>query len=345
MPRNATPRDKSPKRTSALVPHGPMEPFPTKLAPMLATPFEEPFTRSGWLHEPKLDGYRALAFVVGGKVTLRSRRNLDLTTAFPDVAADLATQPEQQLVLDGEIVVFEDGRPSFNALQNRAQLKLKRQIAETQRRMPAIFYVFDILHVDGINVRGSTYEERHRYLGQCVHPQTHVQLVHAEADGIALYEACVAMGLEGTIAKRAESTYESGTRSGAWLKMKAMQSGEFVIGGFTTGEGARGASDSFGSLLVGYWQDEKLRYAGNVGTGFTDRTLAQIRERLTPLVASKRPFETMPDSRRPVIWVRPEVVAEVRYYAWTPAGLLRHPIFLRIRNDLDAHAVIVRPNG
>src|ERR1700674_4834128 len=202
-------KDKSPKRTSAPVRQGPTELFPTKLAPMLATTLDEPFTRSGWLHEPKLDGYRALAFVVAGRVTLRSRRNLDLTMAFPDVAADLAAQPVQPVVLDGEIVVFEDGRPSFNALQNRAQLKLKRQVAEAEKRMPAIFYVFDILHIAGINVRGSTYENRRLYLAQCVHPQTNVQLVHAEEDGIALYEASVAMGLEGTVAKRADSTYES----------------------------------------------------------------------------------------------------------------------------------------
>jgi len=312
---------------------------------MLATPVNEAFTQSGWLHEPKLDGYRVLAFVVEGKVTLRSRHGLDLTAAFPDVAADLATQPVQPLVLDGEIVVVEDGRPSFNALQNRARLKLKRQIADAQQRLPAIFYAFDILHIAGINVRGSTYEQRRRYLAQYLHPQTHLQLVPAEADGIALYDACVAMGLEGTIAKRADSIYESGQRSAAWLKMKTVQSGEFVIGGFTTGEGQRGKSDSFGALLVGYWQDGELRYAGQVGTGFNDKTLAQIRERLAPLVVSKPPFNTKPVSRRPVIWVRPEVVAEVRYYEWTPAGHLRHPVFLRMRDDIDTHVVIGRPDA
>jgi len=239
---------------------------------MLATPVDDPFTRSGWLHEPKLDGYRVLAFVLDGKVTLRSRRRLDLTEAFPDIAAELAAQPLQPLILDGEIVVFENGRPSFNALQNRAQLTLERQIADAQKRLPAVFFAFDVLHVAGINVRGVAYEERRHYLAQCVKPQTHLQFVHAEADGIALYEACVAMGLEGTIAKRADSIYESGKRSKAWLKVKTVQSGEFVIGGFTTGEGLRGKSDTFGALLVGYWEDGKLRYAGHVGTGFNDKT-------------------------------------------------------------------------
>ena len=141
---------------------------------MLATPFDEPFTRPGWVHEPKLDGYRGLAFVVNGTVTLRSRRDLDLTKAFPDIAADLATQPVQPLILDGEIVVFENGHPSFNALQNRAQLKLKRQIADAQQRLPAIFYAFDILHIAGVNVRSSAYEERRCYLAQSLLPQTHV---------------------------------------------------------------------------------------------------------------------------------------------------------------------------
>jgi len=129
-----------------------------------------------------------------------------------------AGSTNQPLVLDGEILVFENGQPSFNALQNRAQLKLKRQIADAQQRLPAIFYAFDILHIAGVNVRGCTYDERRRYLAQYLLPQTHRQLVHAEADGIALYDACVAMGLEGTIAKRADSIYESGKRSAAWLK-------------------------------------------------------------------------------------------------------------------------------
>jgi bifunctional non-homologous end joining protein LigD len=311
---------------------------------MLATPTDEPFTRPGWQHEPKLDGYRVLAFVADGKVTLRSRRRLDLTKAFPDIAADLAPQPLQPLILDGEILVFENGRASFNALQSRAQLKLKRQIADAQQ-LPAIFYAFDILHVAGINVRGLPYEERRRCLAQCLHPQTHVQLVHADVDGIALYEACVAMGLEGTIAKRADSIDESGKRSAAWLKVKTVRSGEFVIGGFTTGEGVRGASDSFGALLVGYWEDSKLRYAGHVGTGFDDKTLAQILKRLMPLVVPETPFDTQPDSRRPVTWVRPQVVAEVQYYEWTRAGHLRHPVFLRIRDDTDPLSVIGRSNA
>lgn len=222
MPR--TPRDKSPKGIASLVPKGPAEDFPTKLAPMLATPFDEPFTRPGWLHELKLDGYRVLAFVLDGKVTLRSRRSLDLTKAFPEITAELVAQPLQPLILDGEIVVFENGKPSFNGLQNRAQLKLERQIADARKRLPAVFFAFDILHVAGVNVRGLPYEERRSYFAGCVHPQTHVQLVHAEEDGIALYDASVAMGLEGTIAKRADSTYESGKRSLNWL---------------TIGEGAR----------------------------------------------------------------------------------------------------------
>jgi bifunctional non-homologous end joining protein LigD len=306
---------------------------------MLATPADEPFTRPGWFHEPKLDGYRVVAFLLDGKVTLRSRRRLDLTQAFPDITVDLAAQPLQPLILDGEIVVFENVQPSFNGLLNRAQLKLERQIADGQKRLPAIFYAFDILHAAGINVRGSTYEERRSYLAQCVKPQTHLQFVHAEYDGIALYDACVAMGLEGTIAKRADSIYENGKRSMNWLKVKTAQSGEFVIGGFTIGEGLRGKSDSLGALLVGYWEDGKLRYAGHVGTGFNDKSLAQIRERLTRLVF-KMPFETKPDSRRPVTWVKPEVVAEVQYYEWTPAGNLRHPVFVRIRDDIDPNAVI-----
>jgi bifunctional non-homologous end joining protein LigD len=330
----------SPRRVAldALVPNGPRESLPAKLAPMLASDADEPPTRSGWMHEPKLDGYRVLAFVTDDKVTLRSRNGLDISATFPTLAAELAQQPVRPVILDGEIVAFENGRPSFNAMQKRSQLSTEREIAEAEQVMPTVLYAFDILHALGMNLRGAAYEDRRRYLNQCLIPLPHVQLVHAQTDGYALYRASIAAGLEGVVSKKAESLYESGRRSRAWLKVKAVQTAEFVIGGFTTGEGHR--RDDFGALLLGYWngQDE-LRFAGHVGTGFNDRNLRDIRKQLDALSVTKNPFQTKPELNASTTWVQPALVAEVRYQEWTPAGTLRAPVFLRLRDDLDAKAV------
>lgn len=330
----------SPRRIAlaALVPNGPRGTMPAKLAPMLASDADEPPTRPGWVHEPKLDGYRVLAFVTEEKVTLRSRNGLDITAAFPTIAAELAQQPVRPVILDGEIVSFENGRPSFNAMQKRSQLSTEREITEAEQTMPTVLYAFDILHVLGMNLRGLTYEDRRRYLTQCLFPLPHVQLVHAGADGYALYRASVAAGLEGVVSKRADSGYESGRRSRAWLKVKAVQSAEFVIGGFTTGEGHR--RDGFGALLLGYWDEhDKLRFAGHVGTGFDDRAVRDIRKQLDALRVAKNPFLAQPELNAPTTWVRPALVAEVRYQEWTPSGTLRAPAFLRLRDDVDAKAV------
>jgi bifunctional non-homologous end joining protein LigD len=330
----------SPPRVAlaSLTPNGPRESLPAKLAPMLASDADEPSTRAGWLHEPKLDGYRVLASVAGGKVTLRSRNGLDLTASFPTLVAELAQQPAQPVIFDGEIVGFESGKPSFNAIQRRAQLSTEREIAEAEQTLPTVFYAFDILHLLGMNLRGAPYEDRHRYLTQCLNPLPHVQSVHTDTNGYALYQASIAAGLEGIVSKKADSIYEPGKRSPHWLKVKAVQAAEFVIGGFTTGEGHRRAD--FGALLLGYWDEQaNLRYAGHVGSGFNDRTLAGIRERLNVLRVTECPFSTKPDLHASTTWVRPVLVAEVQYHEWTPSGTLRAPVFLRLRDDVDVKSV------
>jgi bifunctional non-homologous end joining protein LigD len=336
----------SPRRIAlpALIPNGPRESLPAKLAPMLAGDADEPPTRPGWFHEPKLDGYRVLAFVADGKVTLRTRNGLDITASFPAVAAELAQQPVQPMILDGEIVGFENGRPSFNAMQKRAQLSTEREIADAEQRLPTVFYAFDILHVLGMSLRGAAYEDRSRYLNQCLIPLPHAQRVHTESDGFALYHASIAAGLEGIVSKKGDGVYEPGRRSASWLKVKAVQTAELVIGGFTNGEGNR--RDRFGALLLGYLDDNgKLRFAGHVGTGFDDRTLAEIRKRLDALKTARNPFSTKPDLNAPTTWVRPALVAEVQYAEWTPSATLRAPVFLRLREDVDAKTVRRRDAG
>src|SRR5438552_4078203 len=209
----------------------------------------------------------------------------------------------------GELAAFgADGRPSFAALQERVQLKTEREIAAADRATPVVFFCFDLLHFAGLDTRGAPYADRRRWLEQCLLPSTHVQLVHAEEDGEQLYKAALASGFEGVIAKRKDSNYEAGKRSPAWVKLKPTRSAEFVVGGMTKGKGSRAP---LGALLLGYWDEGKLRYCGHVGSGFDDRTLAQVKARCEKLKTDTRPFAEEPELHSPTVWVRPELVAEV----------------------------------
>jgi bifunctional non-homologous end joining protein LigD len=322
---------------SQLVPSGKTIAMPAKLAPMLADLGDAPFNRTDWMWEPKLDGYRVLAFIDEHGVKLRSRRGLELAGTFPRLAAELGTQAVQGMILDGEIVAFDaGGRPSFGALQERAQLKTEREIAAADQNVPLVFYCFDLLHFAGIDLRTAPYKDRRRYLAQCLLPSPRVQLVHAEEDGIALHAAAIASGFEGVVGKRKESRYEAGGRSASWVKVKPTRSADFVIGGYTRGKGSRAA---LGAVLVGYWDGDKLRHASHVGSGFDDRSLAQVTKRLEPLKRSTCPFVETPELNGPTTWVEPEVVAEVSFQNWTDDGALRAPVFLRLRDDIDPKTV------
>jgi bifunctional non-homologous end joining protein LigD len=327
---------------TSLKPVGPSEPLTRKLSPMLAESGEAPFKDPRWLHEPKLDGYRVLAFIEGGEVKLCSRRGLDLTRQFPSVVAELSQQAVSAMVLDGEIIALgADGKPSFNALQNRAQLKTEREIAQAELKAPCMFYVFDILHFAGIDLRGSAYVARRRYLAQCLLPGPHLRMVHAEEDGEALYAAAIAAGFEGVIAKRRDSIYQPGRRSPNWEKIKSARTAEFVIGGYTQGNGSRAP---LGALLLGYWEDGKLRFAGHVGTGFDGDTLEQVKRRVEPFKSARCPFTEKPPLNNPTTWLKPELVAEVKFLDWLETGILRAAVFLRLRDDVDPRQ-IHRPAG
>jgi bifunctional non-homologous end joining protein LigD len=321
---------------SRLVPAGGIEAMPVKLSPMLAESGDAPFNDADWMWEPKLDGYRVLAFVGEHGVRLRSRRGLELTAAFPRLSAELAQQAAS-MVLDGEIVAFDaGGKPSFGALQNRVQLKTEREIAAADRTTPAVFCCFDLPHFAGLDLRTAPYEDRRRYLAQCLLPSPLVQLVHSQEDGVALYAAALASGFEGVVGKRKDSRYELGRRSAAWLKVKSTNSAEFVVGGYTKGKGSRA---TLGALLVGYWDEGKLRYASHVGSGFDGASLAEMKARLDPLRTDTCPFAEKPEIHSPTTWVEPEVVAEVKFQNWTDDGFLRAPVFLRLRDDVDPKTV------
>ena len=321
---------------------GPAEEFPARLAPMLAERGDGAHSNPDWRYEPKLDGYRVIAFVNAGTVRLQSRRGLDLTGCFPEIVAELAAHPAGQMVLDGEIVALgADGRPSFNALQNRAQLKSAAEIAAAQRTSPVVLVCFDLLHFAGLNLRAAPYGDRRRYLAQCLLPGAHLQLVHASENAEELYTASLALGFEGVVGKRLDSPYRAGKRSNEWLKLKAEESGEFLIGGYTRGNGAR---EPLGALLLGYLEGDKLCYAGHVGSGLDEANIATVLERSAKLKRADPPFAERPPLHRPTTWLAPELVAEVSYKEWTPAGSLRAPVFLRLRDDIDPRSVR-RPEG
>src|SRR5438093_1064541 len=301
------------------------------------TPDED--RKGHWYHDRAQAERLVREGIAAGKlsVKLRSRRGLDLTASFPKLAAELAQQAVKGMVLDGEIAALgADGRPSFAALQERVQLKTEREIAQADRATPVVFFCFDLLHFAGIDTRAAPYSDRRRWLEQCLLPSPHVQLVHAEEDGEELYKAALASGFEGVIAKRKDSKYEAGKRSPSWLKIKPTKSAEFAVGGFTKGKGSRGP---LGALLLGYWDEGKLRYCGHVGSGFDDRTLAQVKARCEKLRTDVCPFAEKPELHSPTTWVRPELVAEVEFQQWTPDGMLRAPVFLRLRDDVDPKSV------
>jgi bifunctional non-homologous end joining protein LigD len=319
-----------------LVPAGNEEPMPEDLEPMQAELADAPFNKADWMWEPKLDGYRLLAFIRKTKVSLRSRRGLELARQFPGLAMELAKQGPS-MILDGEIVAFDpSGKTSFNALQNRFQLKTERDIAAAEKSTPVVLYAFDLLHFAGVDLRKAAYLDRRRYLAQCLLPSSLVQLVHASDDGVELYAAALASGFEGVIGKRKQSRYESGRRSTSWLKVKSTRSADFVVGGYTKGKGGRAA---LGALLVGYWDGKNLRYASHVGSGFDDLSLPLVRARLEALERRTCPFADKPEMNAPTTWVEPKAVVEVKFQGWTGDGSLRAPVFLRLRDDIDARSV------
>jgi bifunctional non-homologous end joining protein LigD len=318
-------------------------PLPRSVEPMNASLAEGPFSSPDWLFEPKLDGVRAVAFIRQGEVSLFSRRGLDATKQYPGIARELREQTEPEIVLDGEIVAFdENGVPSFQQLQQRLNLLRESDIRRAESQIPVFYYVFDLLYAGGHDLRGAPLEQRKRLLRQMLMPTDRVFLVeHFEQDGETAFQAAVDNGLEGLVAKKRDSVYESGRRSKSWMKIKATQEAEFVIAGYTEGGGWR--AGTFGSLLLGYYDDSgKLIYAGHVGTGFDDKTLRLLKEQLEALRTDERPFAEEPTrSKLPfggpknskVTWVKPDLVAQIKFAQWTKDGLLRAPSFLGLRDD------------
>ena len=316
------------------------EAMPAKLLPMLASTASSPFSHDDWLFEPKLDGYRTLAFLDRGRIRLHSRRGIDVSGHYPSVMEGLKRLPVSQAVLDGEIIAFDSkGRLCFQCLQGYLKSIGGRRFDAPESPSALLYYVFDVLHLDGFDLRQAPLEQRKELLKRIV-PNSDVRLVEGFfKDGEAVYKAAMENGLEGIMAKRRDSVYEPGRRSRYWLKIKSVASDDFVIGGFTRGRGAR--SSTFGSLLLGYYDERQdLHYAGSVGTGFDSRMLSGMKKILEVLKMDKSPFsEEIDKGLEDITWVRPEIVIEVKFSEWTRDRRLRAPVFLRVREDKSPESV------
>ena len=309
-------------------------PPPGWVPPMLATLTDHYFSDAAWIFERKLDGERCLAFCVGGAVRLLSRSQQGLDGTYPEIVESLAAQGTPDMVVDGEVVALDQGRTSFSLLQQR--LGITDPGEARQSPVAVYYYIFDLLHLAGNDTTGLALRDRKRLLRDALRYHDPLRFTaHRNTAGEAYFQFACAHGWEGLVAKRAESLYVS-RRSPDWLKFKCSLGQELVIGGFTDPAGSR---VGIGALLVGYYDDRGLVYAGKVGTGFSASTLLDLRRQLEALETEERPFVGGHIAERGVHWVRPELVAEVVFSEWTADGKLRHPRFEGLRRDKPAREV------
>lgn len=319
----------------------------TFIEPMKARTVEEP-PPGKWLYEVKLDGFRAMAYKQGERVCLLSRTNNELTDKFPEVAEAVRRLAAKRAIVDGEIVALDaEGRSSFQALQ---------AYDLGQEKPPICFYIFDLLELNGKSWRSRPLEERKEALRPLLPADDSVLRWSPalEGDVERLLEMTRKHGFEGLIGKKAQSRYEAGQRSGSWIKLKVVAQQEFVIGGYTPPGGSR---PYFGALLVGVHDDQgKLRYAGKVGTGFDHELLKVLYHRFQKIERKTCPFDDLPEERerrygqaitasvmKQCHWVRPQLVAQLKFHEWTRDGRLRQPVFLGLREDKPAEKVVREP--
>ena len=324
---------------------------PEWVEPMKAKLVETPPAGDAWIYELKWDGYRALAIKNGEHVELISRNEKSMNHDFPEIREAVEQLPAENAIFDGEICALDSGgRPRFQLLQNRAV---------SGARPPLFYYAFDLLHLDGSDLTGKPLAERKAALEKLLEGAPDALRFSASLKGDVhkLLKKVSASGMEGLIGKRANSVYESGRRSGAWVKIKVVAEQEFVIGGYTPPKGTR---NHFGALLVGYFKGEKLHFAAKVGTGFDQKSLGSMYRMLRKIERDTCPFVDLPKKRgnrwgqaitqsqmKLCHWVKPTLVSQIRFSEWTEEGSLRQPVFLGLREDKDAREVVreVASNG
>jgi bifunctional non-homologous end joining protein LigD len=310
------------------------EPMPDRIQPMLARSGDLPRDEEAYGFEVKWDGIRTVLFCDHGHLHLQGRNFSDFTPRYPEVRELARELGARRLVLDGEVVAFDDeGRPSFERLQARMHLASDSAVKRRMRDTPVTYVIFDLLYLEGRPTMPLPYEDRRQLLDalELEGPAWRTPAYHP-GEGSALLEATRELGIEGIVAKRLDCPYEPGRRTSGWIKVKNVCLQDVVVGGWTPGEGGR--SSSLGALAVGVMEDGRLVYVGKVGTGFTERTLAMLGRELEPLRRPDSPF----DGRQPpkgTVFVEPRLVASVEFREWTKSGTLRAPSFKGVRPDKD----------
>jgi bifunctional non-homologous end joining protein LigD len=302
---------------------------PSRLEPMLATLADHPFSDPNWLFEIKWDGVRALARIENGALTLRSRNSIDITNRYPELASLPDAVAARQAILDGEIVALDaKGHSSFERLQERMHVRAPGENLLAQ--VPVLYFAFDLLFCDGYDLREAPLLERKQLLQRLLYTSERFRYAdHQLEHGKELFALAEQNGLEGIVAKRADSPYVS-DRSSSWVKLKITTTVDAVVGGWTE---ARTSALPFGSLLLGLYQGKKLRFIGHVGSGFDAKKLGELGSRFKELVAPSCPFDAVPETNEKPSWVTPSLVARVKFSGWTQEHVLRHPVFLALRED------------
>jgi bifunctional non-homologous end joining protein LigD len=311
--------------------------MPAALDPMLAALVDKPPRGVEWLYEIKWDGIRAIAFLDREELRITSRSGLRCERQYPELAVMPHQVAAQQAILDGEIAVLDEkGVSRFHLIQPRIHNTDPNSVAHMARSTPVVYFAFDLLYLDGYDLRGVALVQRRELLQTVVSTGGVLRISEVfPGAGEELLEAARGVGLEGVVAKHASSTYES-RRSREWLKIKIVGEQEFVIGGFTAPQGGR---DYFGALVLGLYDEGKLQWVGNVGTGFDQKLLASLFASLQPLIVEQCPFAERPKPDKGMTWVRPELVCQVKYANWTQDHRLRAPVFLGLRNDVAPRQV------
>ncbi len=305
-------------------------PLPAKIEPMLATLLEDPFSDPGWLFELKWDGMRAIARVDDGRLELWSRTGRHATERFPELAVLPERLGARQAILDGEIVVLDpEGRSSFERMQSR--MHVADPSPALLQQAPVLYYLFDVLYCDGYDLRGCALLDRKHYLRRLLNPRPPLRYCdHVIEQGRELYELARQRGLEGIIGKRLASRYSS-ARSPDWVKLKITHQVDAVIGGYTAARGGQ----RFGALLLGLYKGGDLEFVGGVGTGFSEATQEKVFAELEKRRVARCPFSSDPAAKERAFWVKPELVARVKFSEWTGERRLRAPVFLGLRSDLE----------
>ena len=334
------PKAESSKKAARKIEGAVRAPMPHDISPMLAELGKgKPPAGEDWLYEIKWDGVRAICYIDSGRLRMASRRGNSIERQYPELSILPHHVNASTAILDGEIAALDErGIPSFELLQRRITVAEASSIATLARKHPVTFFAFDLLYLDGFDLRGVPLIERKRWLKEVLKPGDRVSYSeHFAGNGEALLAAAKAQGLEGIVGKRARSYYES-RRTSDWVKYKITSSDSFVICGFTKGE-----REHFGALVLGIYDRGKLVWTGNVGTGFDHKTMEAIHATLVPLIAKESPLEPDKMLPREVTWTRPELVCEVKFSNWTDDGRLRAPVFLGLRPDIDPRDCVREP--